>query len=819
MSTMLKNLVFIICFFSFFTAEAQISNPNPGAYGTESNRIIVDSTLMIPTICGTPSSSSYLKIAAQYQKKSAIIYDSCGHKFYVWDGNTSTWTALLTSSGANPTLAAVTAAGNTTSNSITVNGLTVTGGGTANNMTIAGNGNIAGLLTVGTQLNTPSVNTTAIAAAGGVVFNSTVQTPTIPNIAPTSTGYVVGFSFTNGSLYYMPITSLAGIISGSSPTLNSVTATGNTTSNSITVGGIVNNGTQNIVGKLTTNSTVNMVGLSNTATGFVLAYSPAAGTLTYTAASSGGGITPTIAQVTTQGNTTTNSVTFGGLTSTALVAASAGLSVTGNITGTANISSLSGTFNQVRVNGGSGTAPVEVIGTPVAAGEAFTSQNFSTSQLAYWKLKTSAGTWVGSWVIDNGATMYLQTVTTANFLLQTNSGSGAVLGLSGGANAVEINNGGTFANTHNFKVNGTTNFTGASTFGNTVNITGLTTVAGMSNTAGQTIAGTLGVTGLTTASGGLSTTTITGTTETVTSFTSTTANIIGQLTASAAIKMTALSNTSTGMLLSYSPATGLVTYTPAAGVSTFAAVTALQGNVSTFSITVAGLTSTALINANAGLSATTVTASGAATIASIVTAAGFIQTTTTTLNVFLASSTIGQSADQSTGTSGVLTINGGLQLNAYGGSGANAIYFNQPHQDQFLYSQFVNTDSRKGVKWYSGTYGWDVHAGGSTTLGAVTEGVAVLIHQVYGASGAAKEFWYDAGAAANAFLIDYGAAKITSYYPLLVNNSITTSNPTGGTAQPWKFGSAITTSGLTLKTTQYIELDVNGTLVKLAVVN
>lgn len=61
-----------------------------------------------------------------------------------------------------------------------------------------------------------------------------------------------------------------------------------------------------------------------------------------------------------------------------------------------------------------------------------------------------------------------------------------------------------------------------------------------------------------------------------------------------------------------------------------------------------------------------------------------------------------------------------------------------------------------------------------------------------------------------------GDSFVTS---VITGASIKTGTPSGGTAQPWKFGSIITTSGLTLKTTQYIELDVNGTLVKLAVIN
>lgn len=60
---------------------------------------------------------------------------------------------------------------------------------------------------------------------------------------------------------------------------------------------------------------------------------------------------------------------------------------------------------------------------------------------------------------------------------------------------------------------------------------------------------------------------------------------------------------------------------------------------------------------------------------------------------------------------------------------------------------------------------------------------------------------------------------ITGPGSLKVTGQIMTGAPTGGTASAWKFGVAVTTSALTLKTTQYIQLDVDGTLVKLAVVN
>jgi hypothetical protein len=69
-----------------------------------------------------------------------------------------------------------------------------------------------------------------------------------------------------------------------------------------------------------------------------------------------------------------------------------------------------------------------------------------------------------------------------------------------------------------------------------------------------------------------------------------------------------------------------------------------------------------------------------------------------------------------------------------------------------------------------------------------------------------------------------GSTSDLGTYPLQVTgNTITTGSftsgaPATGTAAPWKLGSAVTTTGLTLSTTQYIQVDINGTLYKLAIV-
>lgn len=54
---------------------------------------------------------------------------------------------------------------------------------------------------------------------------------------------------------------------------------------------------------------------------------------------------------------------------------------------------------------------------------------------------------------------------------------------------------------------------------------------------------------------------------------------------------------------------------------------------------------------------------------------------------------------------------------------------------------------------------------------------------------------------------------------LTIGGAYTSGTPSGGTAGAWKLGTAIATAGLTLNTTKYIELDIGGTLHKVATVN
>lgn len=74
-------------------AHAQVySNPNPG-YGYHYKRMMFDSTLIIPTVCGVPTLRSVVT------NKAAIAFDSCNAKFYVYNPKLTTWSEVTGSGG------------------------------------------------------------------------------------------------------------------------------------------------------------------------------------------------------------------------------------------------------------------------------------------------------------------------------------------------------------------------------------------------------------------------------------------------------------------------------------------------------------------------------------------------------------------------------------------------------------------------------------------------------------------------------------------------------------------------------------------------
>lgn len=90
MKFMLKIVAIILIILVFeFDSTAQQYPPKNNAYGTWGNRVMPDSTLHIPTICGTPSGKASLKDVIT--NKSAILFDSCGKTFWVYSPSDSSW--------------------------------------------------------------------------------------------------------------------------------------------------------------------------------------------------------------------------------------------------------------------------------------------------------------------------------------------------------------------------------------------------------------------------------------------------------------------------------------------------------------------------------------------------------------------------------------------------------------------------------------------------------------------------------------------------------------------------------------------------------
>jgi hypothetical protein len=80
-------IIFVQC--SLLINAQSFINSNPGAYGYKFNRGIFSKSLLIPTISGAPNDASSLSSVVSNQ--SALVYDSVGHKLYIWDPSTQLW--------------------------------------------------------------------------------------------------------------------------------------------------------------------------------------------------------------------------------------------------------------------------------------------------------------------------------------------------------------------------------------------------------------------------------------------------------------------------------------------------------------------------------------------------------------------------------------------------------------------------------------------------------------------------------------------------------------------------------------------------------
>ena len=70
-------------------------------YGYNAYRMNFDSTLSIPTVCGVPTLKSNLS------KKSAIAYDTCNKRFYLYDAKLLAWDTIKGGGTASDTASVV----------------------------------------------------------------------------------------------------------------------------------------------------------------------------------------------------------------------------------------------------------------------------------------------------------------------------------------------------------------------------------------------------------------------------------------------------------------------------------------------------------------------------------------------------------------------------------------------------------------------------------------------------------------------------------------------------------------------------------------
>ena len=76
--------ILFLCGVSF--SQGTYTPTTPTIFGSNNNRGNFDSTLHIPTGCGTPTDSSFLHDKV-IKNKAAKYFDSCGHGMYGNDGS------------------------------------------------------------------------------------------------------------------------------------------------------------------------------------------------------------------------------------------------------------------------------------------------------------------------------------------------------------------------------------------------------------------------------------------------------------------------------------------------------------------------------------------------------------------------------------------------------------------------------------------------------------------------------------------------------------------------------------------------------------
>lgn len=175
-------------------------------------------------------------------------------------------------------------------------------------------------------------------------------------------------------------------------------------------------------------------------------------------------------------------------------------------------------------------------------------------------------------------------------------------------------------------------------------------------------------------------------------------------------------------------------------------------------------------------------------------------------------------------------MNGGAYqwFTAVSGTAGNAITFTQPMTLTAGGNLLIGTTTDAGQKLQVNGNGYFSANTASVQSVEITNasasGFSVLTLSNTGASGRS----YDIGVGGNTsgqnnnfYIFDNNASStrltITPAGNTAIFGAISTGAPTGGTAASWKLGSRVAAT-VVLSTTEYIELDVNGTLYKLAIV-
>ena len=110
----MKSLSIVFLLISF-TAFGQQKYNTSQDYGLQQKRSKIDSAFFYPTGCGAPTGLKSIVV-----KQSALYYDSCNAKFYLYNPKLAVWDTIKGGAAVTPSLQQVTDVGNTTTNSISI---------------------------------------------------------------------------------------------------------------------------------------------------------------------------------------------------------------------------------------------------------------------------------------------------------------------------------------------------------------------------------------------------------------------------------------------------------------------------------------------------------------------------------------------------------------------------------------------------------------------------------------------------------------------------------------------------------------------------